>query len=130
MAGDPRTAVLLVGLGVDELSMSTFELPRVKAAIRCVTLPQAQQLAEALVLPRLRPVAVILGLAPVGLGVLAVAGAGTGWWPAAPGAPTCRPADQATGPPSFDGGPRCSGSVGCGVRARAPEINALGCRPD
>ena len=52
MAGDPRTAVLLAGLGVDELSMSSFDLPRVKAAIRSVTLPQAQQLAEqALVLP-------------------------------------------------------------------------------
>jgi phosphotransferase system enzyme I (PtsI) len=52
MAGDPRTAVLLVGLGVDELSMSSFDLPRVKAAIRSVTLEQARQLSdEALDLP-------------------------------------------------------------------------------
>jgi phosphotransferase system enzyme I (PtsI) len=52
MAGDPRIAVLLVGLGVDELSMSSFDLPRVKAAIRAVSLAQAQRLAEqALVLP-------------------------------------------------------------------------------
>ena len=36
MAGDPRTAVLLLGLGVDELSVSCFDLPRVKAAIRSV----------------------------------------------------------------------------------------------
>jgi len=52
MAGDPRTAVLLLGMGVDELSMSSFDLPRVKAAIRSVTLSQAQQLSqEALQLP-------------------------------------------------------------------------------
>jgi len=46
MAGDPRTAVLLVGLGVDELSMSSFDLPRVKAAIRSVNLTQARQLSQ------------------------------------------------------------------------------------
>jgi len=52
MAGDPRTAILLMGLGVDELSMSSFDLPRVKAAIRSVTLSHAQQLSqEALRLP-------------------------------------------------------------------------------
>jgi phosphocarrier protein FPr len=34
MAGDPRSAALLVGLGVDELSMSPFDVPRVKAALR------------------------------------------------------------------------------------------------
>ena len=36
MAGDPHVAVLLVGLGVDELSMSGYDLPRVKVAIRSV----------------------------------------------------------------------------------------------
>ena len=46
MAGDPRTAVLLLGLGVDELSVSCFDLPRVKAAIRSVTRTQACALAE------------------------------------------------------------------------------------
>ncbi|TMQ70156.1 MAG: phosphoenolpyruvate--protein phosphotransferase [Candidatus Eisenbacteria bacterium] len=52
MAGDPRTAVLLVGLGVDELSMSSFDLPRVKAAIRSIDSTQARQLSEeALILP-------------------------------------------------------------------------------
>jgi phosphotransferase system enzyme I (PtsI) len=45
MAGDPRNAVLLLGLGVDELSMSTFDLPRVKAAIRSVRLDAARDLA-------------------------------------------------------------------------------------
>jgi phosphotransferase system enzyme I (PtsI) len=52
MAGDPRVAVLLAGLEVDELSVSCFDLPRVKAAIRSVTLAQAKELAaQALTLP-------------------------------------------------------------------------------
>jgi phosphotransferase system enzyme I (PtsI) len=52
MAGDPKHAVLLAGMGVDELSVSCFDLPRVKAAIRSVTWEQARKLAEqALALP-------------------------------------------------------------------------------
>ena len=52
MAGDPRMAVLLVGLGVDELSVSCFDLPRVKAAIRAVSYEKARAIAEqALTLP-------------------------------------------------------------------------------
>jgi len=47
MAGDPRAAVLLVGLGVDELSMSCFDLPRVKAAIRSVRHDAAREVANA-----------------------------------------------------------------------------------
>ncbi len=46
MAGDPQIAVLLVGLGVDELSVGCFDLPRVKAAIRGVTLEAARRLAD------------------------------------------------------------------------------------
>jgi phosphoenolpyruvate-protein kinase (PTS system EI component) len=46
MAGDPRTAILLVGLGVDELSVSCFDLPRVKAAIRAVPATRAREIAE------------------------------------------------------------------------------------
>jgi phosphoenolpyruvate-protein phosphotransferase (PTS system enzyme I) len=46
MAGDPRTAILLVGLGVDELSVSCFDLPRIKAAIRSVPHQEARALAE------------------------------------------------------------------------------------
>ncbi len=46
MAGDPRIAVLLTGLGVDELSVSCFDLPRVKAAIRSVPAVRARELAE------------------------------------------------------------------------------------
>jgi phosphotransferase system enzyme I (PtsI) len=47
MASDPRTAVLLVGLGVDELSMSSYDLPRVKAAIRSVRWDRAREVAKA-----------------------------------------------------------------------------------
>jgi len=46
MAGDPLTAVLLVGLGVDELSVSCYDLPRVKAAIRAVRWSEARTLAD------------------------------------------------------------------------------------
>ena len=46
MAGDPRTAVLLTGMGVDELSVSCFDLPRVKAAIRSVPATRAREIAE------------------------------------------------------------------------------------
>ena len=57
MAGDPRNAVLLVGLGIDELSMSIFDLPRVKAAIRTIDRASAQRIAvEALTLSSARAV--------------------------------------------------------------------------
>ena len=52
MAGDPQVAVLLVGLGVDELSVSNYDLPRVKAAIRSVRADAVAALAaEALACP-------------------------------------------------------------------------------
>jgi len=46
MAGDPRTAVLLLGRGVDELSVSSFDIPRIKAAIRSVRHEVAEQIAR------------------------------------------------------------------------------------
>jgi phosphotransferase system enzyme I (PtsI) len=46
MAGDPVTAVLLIGMGVDELSMTSFDLPRVKAAIRGVRFSDAEAMAR------------------------------------------------------------------------------------
>ena len=52
MAGDPLSAVLLVGLGYTTLSMSATNLLRVKAILREITLEQARQLAAtALTLP-------------------------------------------------------------------------------
>ena len=46
MAGDPRIAVLLVGLGVDELSVSPFDVPRVKAAVAAVDSVTARTIAD------------------------------------------------------------------------------------
>ena len=45
MAGDPQNAVLLLGLGVDELSVSVYDVPRVKAAIRSVRYEAVRALA-------------------------------------------------------------------------------------
>ncbi len=47
LAGDPAAAVLLVGLGIDELSVNPPMVPQVKAALRAVTLEQAQTWARA-----------------------------------------------------------------------------------
>ncbi|HMQ56887.1 MAG TPA: PTS fructose transporter subunit IIA, partial [Anaerolineae bacterium] len=46
IAGDPKGAVLLVGLGVTELSVSIPSLAAVKAKFRQITLTQAQELAR------------------------------------------------------------------------------------
>lgn len=46
LAGNALAAPILVGLGLDELSMSAPNIPAVKAAIRQVSLAQAQQLAQ------------------------------------------------------------------------------------
>ena len=47
MAGDPDLTELLVGLGLDELSMSAVTIPDVKTAIREVDTEAAAELAEA-----------------------------------------------------------------------------------
>jgi phosphotransferase system enzyme I (PtsP) len=44
MAGDPAGAVLLLGMGVDSLSMSSPRLPRIKKVIRTVSRRQAEEL--------------------------------------------------------------------------------------
>lgn len=44
MAGEPASAVLLMGMGVDTLSMASPRLPRVKRAIRTFTRSQAREL--------------------------------------------------------------------------------------
>lgn len=46
MASDPLTALLLVGMGIDALSMAPSSIPGVKDAIRKTTLVQATTLAE------------------------------------------------------------------------------------
>jgi phosphotransferase system enzyme I (PtsI) len=46
MAGDPAIAILLVGLEIDEISASPLILPKVKKAIRAVTLGEAREIAQ------------------------------------------------------------------------------------
>ena len=45
VAGNPASALLLIGLGVDSLSMTPFSTPRVKWTIRSFTMRQARGLA-------------------------------------------------------------------------------------
>lgn len=45
LASDPSGAVLLVGMGIDELSVDGPMIPKIKAAIRSVTRVDAEQLA-------------------------------------------------------------------------------------
>lgn len=44
MAGDPIASVILLGLGLDEYSMSPFGIPEIKKIIRSVSLTEAEEL--------------------------------------------------------------------------------------
>ena len=46
MAGDPLTAVILLGLGLDELSMGSIAIPQVKKTIRSIRLSEAHKIAD------------------------------------------------------------------------------------
>lgn len=46
MAGDPAAALLLLGMGVDSLSMSASSLPRVKWVVRSFSRAEARQVLE------------------------------------------------------------------------------------
>lgn len=46
MAGDPLSAVLLVGMGLDELSTSPYRVPEIKKVIRSVTYSQARDIVD------------------------------------------------------------------------------------
>jgi phosphoenolpyruvate-protein phosphotransferase (PTS system enzyme I) len=50
MAADPATAIVLLGLGVDELSMTASSIPQVKRLIRSLSLNDAKLLAEEVML--------------------------------------------------------------------------------
>ena len=47
MAGDPLAAVLLLGLGLDEFSMSALAIPQIKKIIRSVRYEDAKNIAAA-----------------------------------------------------------------------------------
>jgi len=44
MAGDPYAAVILLGLGLDEYSMSAIGIPQIKRILRSVTIAEAEEL--------------------------------------------------------------------------------------
>lgn len=46
LAGDERATVLLLGLGLDEFSMSSISIPKIKKIIRNTSFNQAQKLAK------------------------------------------------------------------------------------
>ena len=46
MAADPLCAILLLGLGLDELSMEPFFVPVVKRVIRSLSYTRAQRIAQ------------------------------------------------------------------------------------
>ena len=44
MAGDPLATVILLGLGLDEYSMSPFGIPEIKSIIRSISMTEAEEL--------------------------------------------------------------------------------------
>ena len=50
MAGDPSAAILLLGMGIDSLSMSVSSLPRVKWVIRNMTRESAHEIVSEVLL--------------------------------------------------------------------------------
>jgi phosphotransferase system enzyme I (PtsI) len=46
MAGDLNLTPLLIGLGIDELSVGTHQLPRIKKAVRSLHFGECQELAK------------------------------------------------------------------------------------
>ncbi|MFM2476293.1 phosphoenolpyruvate-protein phosphotransferase PtsI [Celerinatantimonas sp. MCCC 1A17872] len=46
LAGDERATILLLGMGLDEFSMSAISIPRIKKLVRNINFEDAKQLAE------------------------------------------------------------------------------------
>ncbi|HVN52699.1 MAG TPA: phosphoenolpyruvate--protein phosphotransferase [Anaerolineaceae bacterium] len=46
LAGDPQATSILIGLGVDELSLNPAGIPRIKAVVREITMESAKELAS------------------------------------------------------------------------------------
>ncbi|WP_295165136.1 phosphoenolpyruvate-protein phosphotransferase PtsI [uncultured Buchnera sp.] len=57
LAGDERATILLLGMGLDEFSMSSISIPKIKEIIRKISFHDAQKLAQkALTLPTTREI--------------------------------------------------------------------------
>ena len=77
-AGDPAMAILLLGMGINSLSMSASDLPRIKSVIRAISREQAQSLLnDVLPMEKAAPIRELLSgvLIQAGLGGLMRAGA-------------------------------------------------------
>ena len=77
-AGDPAMAILLLGMGINSLSMSASDLPRIKSVIRSITREQARSLLnEVLQMEKATPIRELLTgvLLQAGLAGLVRAGA-------------------------------------------------------
>jgi phosphotransferase system enzyme I (PtsP) len=77
-AGDPAMAILLLGMGINSLSMSASDLPRIKSVIRTITLEKAESvLGDVLQMEKAAPIRELLTgvLIQAGLGGLVRAGA-------------------------------------------------------
>jgi phosphotransferase system enzyme I (PtsP) len=73
MAGDPAAALLLLGMGIDQLSMAASSIPRVKSVIRTFSYDRARELlGQALTLDDPRPIRKLVNAAidEAGLGGL------------------------------------------------------------
>ena len=46
LAGDPMAVVVLLGLGLDEFSMSASSIPKIKKLIRDITYEEAKKIAN------------------------------------------------------------------------------------
>lgn len=46
MAADPANSLVLIGMGLDEMSMNAFSIPRVKKVLRNITFADARQMTE------------------------------------------------------------------------------------
>ncbi len=46
VANEPAAAILLMALGLEELSMSSFDIPKVKSAIRSITLSEVEDVLD------------------------------------------------------------------------------------
>jgi phosphotransferase system enzyme I (PtsI) len=48
MAGDPTATVVLLGLQLDQFSMSSFSIPEIKSIIRNVSIKEVQEVVQAI----------------------------------------------------------------------------------